>query len=136
MGWDINRLTIVGRLSRDPELKYTPSGTAVCNFGLAVGEKPAQDGSDSVSFFDCTAWGKTAENLATYKQKGGQIILDGRITQKTWTSQEGQKRSKVEIVADRIEYIGNKPAGQQEAEPAGQPGYTIDQQQDGSFYNQ
>lgn len=112
MSWDINRVIIVGRLSNDVDLKYTPSGTAVAKFGIAVGGKPKSDGGDSVSFFNVVVWGKTAENCSSFLNKGKQVAIDGRIEQRSWTAQDGSRRSVVEIIADRVEFLGSagKPA--------------------------
>ncbi len=110
MSWDINKVILVGRLSGDVELKYIPSGTAVARFGIAVGGKPKTDGADSVSFFNVVVWGKPAENCSNYLSKGKQIALDGRLEQRSWTAQDGSKRSVVEIIADRVEFLGS-PTG-------------------------
>lgn len=112
MSWDINKVILVGRLSNDVDLKYTPSGTAVAKFGLAVGGKPKPDGSDSVSFFNVVVWGKAAENCGNFLSKGKQIALDGRLEQRSWTAQDGSKRSTVEVIADRIEFLGSPGQGQ------------------------
>ena len=106
MSWDINRVIIVGRLSNDVELKYTPSNMAVAKFGIAVGGKPKPDGSDSVSFFNVVVWGKSGENCSNFLSKGKQVAIDGRLEQRSWTAQDGTKRSVVEIVADRVEFLG------------------------------
>src|SRR5208337_2437905 len=98
MSWDINRFITVGRLTGDVELKYTPNGTAVARFGIAVGGKPKSDGSDSVSFFNVVVWGKGAENCSNYLSKGKQVALDGRLEQRSWVTQDGSKRSVVEII--------------------------------------
>lgn len=111
MSWDINRVTLVGRLSSDVELKYTPSGAAVAKFGIAVGGKPKPDGGDSVSFFNVVVWSKAAENCSHYLSKGKQIALDGRLEQRSWTAQDGSKRSTVEIIADRVEFLGSSGQG-------------------------
>jgi single-strand DNA-binding protein len=106
MSWDINKVIVVGRLSADVDLKYTPSGAAVARFGLAVGGKPKNDGSDSVSFFNIVVWGKAAENCSNYLSKGKQIALEGRLEQRSWVAQDGSKRSTIEIIADRVEFLG------------------------------
>lgn len=117
MSWDINRVILIGRLSNDPELKYITSGSAVVKFGLAVGGKPKPDKSDSVSFFNIVAWGKTAENIAHYCKKGNQIGIDGRLDQRTWKTQEGQSRSMVEIIADRVEFLQAAKGNQKTEQP-------------------
>lgn len=110
MSWDINRVIIVGRLSNDVELKYTPGGTAVAKFGVAVGGKPKTDGSDSVSFFNVVVWGKAGENCSNFLAKGKQVAIDGRLDQRSWTAQDGSRRSVVEIIAERVEFLGS-PGG-------------------------
>ncbi len=107
MSWDINRVMLIGRLSNDVDLKYTPSGTAIAKFGLAVGGKPKNDGSDSVSFFNIVVWGKAAENCSSYLSKGKQVAIDGRLDQRSWTAQDGSKRSTVEVIAERVEFLGS-----------------------------
>ncbi len=126
MSWDINKVIVVGRLSGDVELKYTPSGTAVARFGIAVGGKPKNDGSDSVSFFNVVVWGKAAENCSNYLSKGKQVALDGRLEQRSWVTQDGSKRSVVEIIADRVEFLGSPSGGKsqgggREATPQAKP---------------
>ena len=105
MAWDINRVVLVGRLSNDVELRYTPSGVAVARFGMAVGGKPSKDGQDSVSFFTVVVWNKAAENANQYLSKGKQVAIDGRLEQRTWTAQDGARRSVVEIIAERVEFL-------------------------------
>jgi len=111
MGGDFNRVMLIGRLTRDPELKYIQSGSAVANFSIANnkiymtnnGEK-----KEDVSYFDCTAWGKMAETLVEYCQKGRRIAVEGRLQQRRWEDQEGNKRSKIEIVAENIQFLDGK----------------------------
>lgn len=106
----MNICILIGRLVRDPELKITNSGKAVCSFSVAVdrGFKD-QDGNKQTDFIDCVAWGKTAENLATYMSKGSQVAVDGRLQVRSYEAQDGSKRKAVEVVAERIEFIGSKP---------------------------
>jgi single-strand DNA-binding protein len=111
MSWDINRVILLGRLTNDVELKYTPSGTAVAKFGLAVGGKPKNDGANSVSFFNIVAWGKTAENCGNFLSKGKQVAIDGRLEQRSWTAQDGSRRSTIEVIADRVEFLGASGGG-------------------------
>lgn len=104
MAWDINRVVLVGRLSNEVELRYTPSGAPVARFGVAVGGRPA-NGQDTVSFFTVVVWNKQAENANQYLKKGARIAIDGRLEQRSWTAQDGSRRSVVEIVADRLEFL-------------------------------
>lgn len=112
MAWDINRVVLVGRLSNDVELRYTPSGAAVARFGIAVGGRPSKDGQDSVSFFTIVVWNKAAETANQYLSKGKQVAIDGRLEQRTWTAQDGTRRSIIEIIADRVEFLSSSSGGQ------------------------
>ncbi|MGL5956671.1 MAG: single-stranded DNA-binding protein [Brevinema sp.] len=112
MAWDINRVILVGRLSNDVELRYTPSGAPVARFGIAVGGRPSRDGKDSVSFFTVIVWNKAAETASQYLSKGKQVAVDGRLEQRTWTAQDGTRRSVVEIVAERVEFLSSSSSNQ------------------------
>ena len=104
---DINRVIIVGRLTRDAELKYTTGGSAVSKFSLAVNRRRKQGDQwvDEANFFDVAAWGKTAENLNQYLTKGKQVAVEGELRQDRW-EQNGQSRSRVEIFATNIQLLG------------------------------
>ena len=107
----MNKVSILGTLTRDCEIKYTQSGTAVASFGIAHNEKKKQqDGNytDVAHFFDVTAWGKTAENINQYFKKGSRILIDGRLDFSQWTSQSGEKRSKVGIIVEKFDFIDRK----------------------------
>lgn len=96
-----NTITVVGNVTRDPELRFTPAGAAVANFGVAWNLK-RQDGEDQVSFFDVTCWRQLAENVAESLTKGTRVVVYGRLEQRSWQTQDGEKRSKVEIIADEV----------------------------------
>jgi len=96
-----NNVIVVGNVTRDPELRFTPSGAAVANFGLAWNRK-GRDGEEIVSFFDVTAWNQMAENIGETITKGMRVVVYGRLDQRSWETQDGDKRSKVEIVADEV----------------------------------
>ena len=100
MGFN-NTVTVVGNVTRDPELRFTPNGAAVVNFGLAWNRK-GQNDEEIVSFFDITCWRNLAENVAESITKGSRVIVYGRLDQRSWENQEGERRSKVEIVADDV----------------------------------
>ncbi len=110
MSWDINHVVLVGRLTRDPELSYTPSGTAVCRFSIAVnrtsGPGTDDDGSGT-SYFNIVTWNKTAEICKEYLSKGKQVGIDGRLQQRRWEGQDGIKRSTIEIVATNVQFFGS-----------------------------
>ena len=101
-----NTVTIAGNLTREPELRFTPSGQATATFGIAVNrtwtDRQSQERKESTSFFDVVAWGSLAENAATSLAKGTRVVVTGRLDQRSWETQEGDKRSKVEIIADDL----------------------------------
>lgn len=101
-----NTVTITGNATREPELRFTPSGQAVANFGVAVNRRwqnrQTQEWEESVSFFDITMWAQLAENAAETVSKGTRVTVTGRLDQRSWETQDGDKRSKVEIVADDV----------------------------------
>lgn len=100
-----NTVTVVGNVTRDPELRFTSSGQALASFGLAVNRRwqnRNNEWEESTSFFDVTCWAQMAENVAESVPKGARIIVTGRLDQRSWETQEGDKRSKVEIIADEI----------------------------------
>ena len=101
-----NSVTIVGNLTRDPELRYTPSGAAQCSFGLAVNRRwqnrQTQEWEEQVSFFDITCWAQLGQNVADTLVKGSRAIVTGRLEQRSWETDQGDKRSKVEIIADEV----------------------------------
>lgn len=107
MSKSINQVILMGNLTRDPELRTTPSGQNVCSFSLAVNRSwQGQDGTqqDAVDYFDITAWGKLGELVNQYLSKGRKCLVQGRLSQRSW-EQEGQKRSKVEVVANDVTFL-------------------------------
>lgn len=110
----MNSVNIIGTITRDTELKYLPTGTAVCKFGIAFNEKIKQNEqwADKAHFFDVTAWGKTAENINKFFHKGKHIGISGSLQFEQWQdSQSGQNRSKVSIKVDKFDFIGSKSDG-------------------------
>jgi len=101
-----NTVTLVGNVTRDPELRYTPNGQTVASFGLAVNRRwqnrQTQEWEEQVSFFDIKAWAGLAENVAESIQRGTRVIVTGRLEQRSWETDNNEKRSKVEVVADEI----------------------------------
>jgi len=119
----------MGNLTRDPELRYTASGAAVASFGLAVNRKykAGEEWKEEVCFVDITVWAKQAENCAEFLHKGSPVFLEGRLNYQSWESDTGQKRNKLEVVANNIQFLGrageNKgfsPGGTDSAPPAGE----------------
>jgi len=99
-----NTVQIVGNVTRDPELRYTPSGASVTNFSIAWNRRYERNGQqvEEVSFFDVVCWGTLADNVAASISKGVRVIVEGRLDQRSWETPQGDKRSKVEITADEV----------------------------------
>lgn len=99
-----NSVSLVGNVTRDPELRYTSGGRGLASFGLAVNRRYQSNGEwqEQTSFFDVTAWGTLGENVAASLHKGTRVVVVGRLEQRSWDTQEGEKRSKVEVIADEI----------------------------------
>jgi single-strand DNA-binding protein len=99
-----NRVILAGNLTRDPELRFTNDGVPVCSFGLAVNRVRSRN--EEVDFFDISAWRELGETIANYKKKGDPILVEGRLQYRTWEAQDGSKRSKVDVVADNVQFLG------------------------------
>ena len=101
-----NTVTVVGNITRDPELRFTPTGQARASFGLAVNRhwqnRQTQEWEEATSFFDVTCWGDLGDNVSESLSKGARVIVTGRLEQRSWETQDGDKRSKVEVVADEV----------------------------------
>jgi len=113
MAASLNKVLLMGNLTRDPEVKYTPKGTAVCDLGLAINDSyKAQDGTikETVTYVDVEVWGRTAENCKQYLTKGRPVFVEGQLRLDQW-EQEGQKRSKMKVRADRVQFLGGGPGG-------------------------
>jgi len=108
MAKGFNKVVLMGNLTRDPEVRTTPSGQSVANFSLAVNRTwKGADGNtqEAVSYIDCVAWGRPGEVIAQYLQKGRPVLVSGRLDQRSW-DQDGQKRSKVEVVVEDFNFVG------------------------------
>jgi len=128
---DFNKVILVGNLTRDPELKYTQGGTAVCQLGLAVNRKYRvnNEQKEEICFVDITVWGKQGENCKQYLAKGRPALVEGRLQYRTWEGSDGQKRSKLDVVAESVTFLpraqqqggrtenGGKSAGMDSNEP-------------------
>ncbi len=113
MAKGFNKVILMGNLTRDPEVRTTPNGQSVANFSLAVNRSwKGADGNqqEAVSYIDCVAWGRIGEVIAQYMQKGRPILVSGRLDQRSW-DQEGQKRSKVEVVVEDFNFVGGGSGG-------------------------
>ncbi len=104
----LNRVVIVGRLTKDPDLRYTPNGVAVANFTVAVNRPFKQDGKQEADFINCVVWRAPAENLAKYMSKGNQVGVDGRVQTRTFDGQDGKTVYVTEIVADSVQFLESK----------------------------
>ena len=118
MAASMNKVFLMGNLTRDPELRYVPSGTAVANFTVAV-NRPYKDGTgekkEEVSFIKVVVWGKMAEVCGEYLSKGRPVLVEGRLKSRAWEAQDGQKRSALDVVATSVQFLGargDKPQGQ------------------------
>jgi single-strand DNA-binding protein len=124
MAGNINRVVLVGNLTRDPELRHTPSGTPVCSLRVAVNTRRKDESGqwvDKPNYFDVTVWGQQGENSAQYLSKGRPVAIDGRLEWREWEAQDGSKRQAVEIVADSVQFLGGRMEGEAQAAyvPAG-----------------
>jgi|SRR5699024_8756428 len=105
----MNRVVIAGRLTKDPELKYTPNGNAVANFTVAINRRyKSQDGEQEADFLNCVAWRKQAENLANYMRKGSLIGVDGRVQTRSYDNDSGQRVFVTEILAESITFLDSR----------------------------
>ena len=114
MASDINRVILVGRLTRDPELKSTQSGSYFCRFTLASNRsifRKDQENKEEVGFFDCVAWGKLAEVISKYLSKGRRVGIDGSLRFSSWENTEGKKQSKVEIHVENFQFLESRSGG-------------------------
>jgi len=120
-----NKVILMGNLTRDPEVRYTPNGIAVASFAIAVNRKYKQgdETKEEVSYIDIVVFGKQAESCGQYISKGDSVLIDGRLQQRRWETEEGQKRSKVEVVAQSVNFMPKRASSGQgaphgHAEPA------------------
>jgi single-strand DNA-binding protein len=106
---NINRVTITGNLTGDPELRSLPSGNSICKLRVAVNTRRKEDGEwvDKPNYFDVTVWGSQGENAAKYLSKGRPVAVDGRLEWREWETKEGGKRQAVDIVADTVQFLGS-----------------------------
>ena len=107
MATDINRVILVGRLTKDPELRYTPNKTSVASFSIANNRSYVVQGEkkEQVSFFNCVAWSKLGEVIAQHCKKGDRIGLEGRLQQRSWQGEDGKKRYEVEVVVENFQFL-------------------------------
>lgn len=132
----MNSVHLVGRLTKDPEITYTQNGKAVAKFGLAVDNpfKKDENGNRGTDFFNVSAWGNEAENAGKYLTKGQRAGVEGRIEVRQYTDREGQRRTSVDVVANRVHYY-DKPGGRDQG-GGQQQGYHQQQQRQGGYAQQ
>jgi single-strand DNA-binding protein len=115
-GVNINRVIITGNLTRDPELRHTGGGTAVCSLRVAVNTRRKDQSTgewvDKPNYFDVTVWGAQGENCAQYLSKGRPVAIDGRLEWREWETDNGQKRQAIDIIADSVQFLGSREGGE------------------------
>lgn len=116
----MNKILLIGRLTKEPELRYTQSGTAVASFTLAVNRSFAnQNGEREADFINCVAWQKAAEFVSQYFKKGQQMALEGRLQVRSYDDNNGQRRWVTEVVTEKVEFVGSKTGGNSGSNSAG-----------------
>jgi single-strand DNA-binding protein len=112
MAASLNKVFLMGNLTRDPEVKYTPKGTAVGDLAIAINDSyKTQDGTikETVTYVDIEVWGRTAENCKQYLSKGRPIFVEGQLKLDQWETPQGEKKSKMRVRADRVQFLGGGP---------------------------
>ena len=137
MAANINRVVLVGNLTKDPELRHTPSGTAVCSLRLAVNtrrkDSATGEWTEKPNYFDITVWGNQGESCAQYLAKGRPVAVDGRLEWRGWDAQDGTKRQAVEIIADSVQFLGSRGDGEGGGQPQFVPAGAAAQTENADF---
>jgi len=137
MAANINRVVLVGNLTKDPELRHTPSGTAVCSLRLAVNtrrkDSATGEWTEKPNYFDVTVWGNQGESCAQYLAKGRPVAVDGRLEWREWDAQDGTKRQAVEIIADSVQFLGSRGDGEGGGQPQFVPAGAAAQTENADF---
>jgi single-strand DNA-binding protein len=127
----------VGNLTKDPELRHTPSGTAVCSLRLAVNtrrkDSATGEWTEKPNYFDITVWGNQGESCAQYLAKGRPVAVDGRLEWREWDAQDGTKRQAVEIIADSVQFLGSRGDGEGGGQPQFVPAGAAAQTENADF---
>ncbi|MBI5196911.1 MAG: single-stranded DNA-binding protein [Nitrospirae bacterium] len=112
-----NKVILIGNLTKDPEVRYTPQGTSVCNFRIAVNRtyKQGDEVKKEATFIDVVVFGKQADTCGQYLNKGGAVLVEGRLQERRWETEEGQQRSKFEVVAQSVRFLSKKHGGAADA---------------------
>ena len=116
-----NKVILIGNLTRDPELRYTPQGTSVCNFGLAVNRKykHGEEMKEEVTFINIVVFGKQADTCGQYLNKGSSVLIEGRLQESRWETEDGQKRSKHEVVAQNVRFMSKRQSASDHSSGSG-----------------
>jgi single-strand DNA-binding protein len=125
MAASLNKVLLMGNLTRDPEVKYTPKGTAVGDLAIAINDSyKAQDGTikETVTYVDIEVWGRQAETCKQYLTKGRPVFVEGQLRLDQWESPQGEKKSRLKVRADRVQFLGGSPGGGSGGRPAGGSG--------------
>ena len=137
MAANINRVVLVVNLTKDPELRHTPSGTAVCSLRLAVNtrrkDSATGEWTEKPNYFDITVWGNQGESCAQYLAKGRPVAVDGRLEWREWDAQDGTKRQAVEIIADSVQFLGSRGDGEGGGQPQFVPAGAAAQTENADF---
>jgi len=112
----MNKVILMGRLTRDPEMRQTPSGVSVCSFSIAVNRRFAKEGQQNADFINCTAWRQQAEFICKYFQKGSMIAVIGNLQSRSWENQEGKRQYATDVVVDEVYFTGSKGDSQGSSE--------------------
>ena len=119
----MNKVILMGRLTRDPEMRQTTGGTQVCSFSIAVNRRFAKDGQQNADFINCTAWRQQAEFICKYFHKGAMIAIVGNLQSRSWENQEGKRQYATDVVVDEVYFTGSK----QESQGAQDGGFNMTQ---------
>ncbi len=120
----VNKVILIGRLGKDPDLRYTPGGKAVASFTMATNERwSGQDGQkkESTTWHNIVAWGRTAEVLKEYLRKGSEVYIEGRIDNRSWDDKEGKKRYTSEVVVQNFQFVGSRGGAEQQPQGGSAP---------------
>lgn len=104
----MNKVILMGRLTRDPEMRQTPNGVPVCSFSIAVNRRFAKEGQQNADFINCTAWRQQAEFICKYFQKGAMIAVVGNLQSRSWENQEGKRQYSTDVVVDEVYFTGSR----------------------------
>lgn len=123
MAGGINKVIIIGNLGKDPELRYTQGGTAVCQLSVATTRTylKQEQKVEETEWHRVVVWGKTAEHCGQYLTKGRQVYVGGRLQTRSWDDKDGNKRYTTEVVADTVQFLGGRPGGEQRSESRSEP---------------